>query len=477
MKKNLKKYDKLIIVLVFCFALVILSWFIKGGTYRSGVFSNLGYFRAGIYDFLFNLYGTIYYKLPDLFYIIMVGGCYGVLSETKSYRKLVDKSIELIHGREKIAMALLVLLTGIYVSITTQIFVIFALVPFIVTVFLGDGKDRLVALCASFGGTFLGVMAQTFGTYGMSYLNQSLLLTYKEYFALKAVIFVLLYILFMVFTIVYMNQHKKTVDEIDYDLFATEELDETEAKKKTKLWPTLIVMGVALIIGILAYISWDAGFGIKAFSELFTKFNTKFSVKEVPVLATLLGTNNGNLSAFGSINDLLFESILFLIVAVVVAIINKVSVADFFKNFGNGSKRLFGVGLIYCLCFMPILLASQFPWAITVVNSVFGSGKFNVLSILTSGFLGQILLVDQDFIGYVFGAFLATTYADKVAITSIIWRFGYGLALLVGPTSFLLMSILTYLDIPYKKWLGFIWKFACAAIIVFILTICVVVYL
>ena len=35
---------------------------------------------------------------------------------------------------------------------------------------------------------------------------------------------------------------------------------------------------------------------------------------------------------------------------------------------------------------------------------------------------------------------------DNIVLTSIIWRFGYGISLLVGPTSFVLLSGLTYLD-------------------------------
>ena len=34
----------------------------------------------------------------------------------------------------------------------------------------------------------------------------------------------------------------------------------------------------------------------------------------------------------------------------------------------------------------------------------------------------------------------------------------YGLTMLVAPTSVILMGILTYLDIPYTKWLKTVWK-------------------
>ena len=479
MKKILGKYDKLIMLLCISLAVVILSWFIKAGTFANGVYAELGYSRAGIYDLFYYIYGSIYYKMMDVFFLLVIGGCYGVLAETKSYRKLVDKAIEFIHGKEKWVLAILVLVIGIVVSISTQILALLIFVPFIITVFLGDGKDRITAFLASFGGIFVGLLGQTFGTFGMKYMNEYLMLDFSKQFLLKAVVFILMYALFVAFAILHMNKQKKVVDEIDYDLFATEELDESgvKAKKRVKLWPAIVLFTLMFVVVVIAYISWDTGFGVKYFSELFTNFNEKFLVfKDVPLAATLFGTNSGNAREFGALTDLMFAAFCLLLVTVIMAIINKVKVGEFFLNFGDGLKKMVSVAIVYALCYTPILLTTQYPWILTVMNS-FLADKFNIIKLFFGGFAGQTLLVEQDLLGYLFGQYLATNFKENIVLTSVIWRFGYGISLLVGPTSFVLLSGLTYLDISYGKWLKHIWKFALSAIVIFMLAMYIVVYL
>lgn len=488
MKKSVfKKHDKLVILLIIGIAITLLSWFVKSGTYSStNEFVDVGYVRAGIFDFFYFVFASIYYKFTDLLYIIAIGGCYGVLAETKSYRKIVDKTIDFIHGKEKLVIALFVLLSALYISISSFIIVLFLFVPFVVTVLLGDGKDRLTALATAFGGIFVGFMAQTFGTYGMMYLNRSLLVNYYDSLLLKFILLALIYALYIVFLILHMNRYKKPVDEIKYDMFATEELDETDVKKKkkTKVWPTLVVFGICLLTILVAYVSWYNGFGITFFDDVFKDFNTKFLVvKEVPVLATLFGTLGstnrvfGAPSSFGYMYDISFATFVILVMTLVVALLNKMSLAEILSNFGEGSKRISKVAVVYALCYLPLLVTTQYPWIITFINSFFVDAKFNVFRILGLGFLVQLLLVDQESAGNLLGPIISKTFGDHMIVTSIVWRFGYGLAMLLGPTSFILMAALSYLDIPYTKWLKFIWKFALSALVLFCIVICIVVYL
>ncbi len=479
MKKSLKKYDKLIIVICAAIFVFLMSWFVKNGNYQDGAYVEGPYGRAGIYDLFYYFFAAISYKILDIFYIFMVGGCYGVLSITKAYRKIVDKTIDFIHGKERLVFAIVVLVMGVITAMSTQAFVLFAIVPFIITVFLGDGKDRMTAFLAGFGGMFLGLMVPIMGTYGFDYLNQFLLIKLSDQVLLKIVMFILMYALFVGFAILHMNKYKKPVDEIDYDLFATEVLDESNVKKnkKTKIWPTAVILGLSLLVLVIAHLSWNSGFEVKFFNDLFEKFNTKFMVmNDIPVLATIFGTVSENALPFGQLSDLLFAAFLIVLMTIIVAIINKVNLGDFFTNFELGVKRIFKTAIIYGLCFVPILFATKYPWAITFISKFLGD-KFNIFRILFSGFAGQTLLIEQDLLGVIFGKFLSTAYLDKVVLTSIIWRFGCGLSLLVAPTSFVLMAGLTYLEIPYTKWLKYIWKVALSALFIFALAMFIVVYL
>ena len=50
----------------------------------------------------------------------------------------------------------------------------------------------------------------------------------------------------------------------------------------------------------------------------------------------------------------------------------------------------------------------------------------------------------------------------------------YGLVQIVGPTSILLLASLSYLEVPYKTWLKYIWRFVLALFIIIFITLMVV---
>ena len=97
--------------------------------------------------------------------------------------------------------------------------------------------------------------------------------------------------------------------------------------------------------------------------------------------------------------------------------------------------------------------------------------------ILIAAILSVIFCADPLFSGYYFGSYFTTLYASNAIATSIIWRIANALALLVGPTSFLLLVALVYADVPYTKWLKYIWKFVGAFVIVSLISLAIMIYI
>ena len=54
---------------------------------------------------------------------------------------------------------------------------------------------------------------------------------------------------------------------------------------------------------------------------------------------------------------------------------------------------------------------------------------------------------------------------SKRKLAGFALQLGMGFATLLVPTSALLMIVLTYLDVPYKNWLSYIWKFALSLLV------------
>jgi len=280
---------------------------------------------------------------------------------------------------------------------------------------------------------------------------------------------------YTIFAILYMVKTKK-VDSIEYDLYHPLELDETKVKKrhKAKVWPLLIVFVISFLVVLLGYINWVSSFGIKVFDEFYTTLSTGFKVGEVPVFGSIMGSY---MKAFGAWDDLLFGSFVILFATILIALFDKVKVNVFLSSFGEGAKKISKVAFIYGFAFIVVFLASSFPWQNTLINMLFGNGTFNVAILLIIGVIAQILVGDPDYLAYAFSSYLTVAFADNIVAAGLIWRLGSAIALIVGPTSFLLLTALTYLDVPYTKWLKYIWKFILSFVFIVMLILVIVIYL
>ncbi len=461
MEKNNNGKLKLV-VLIGIFAL-IMTWFVAGGSYSdSGVYTAGSITRAGIFDFFSLLFYSFYYRMPNIMYILVVGGLYGVLSKTKAYRKLLDKTASFVKNKETIVMLITTLLIGLYTSLCGDFFVLLMFVPFIISVFLRCGKDKITALNAAVGGIFIGTVGLTLGTVGMGSLASSLSVKLTDGIGFKIALFVAAYILYNLFAILHMNNLSKEMAE--NDLFATESLDESKVKKnrKTKIWPTMIVMVVVIVIALLAFINWEESYSVDIFKNALEGLQN-IKAGDVPFVYNILGS----VTAFGEW-DLVNMSAILIIATLIIGLMNGLKFDEVITEFGNGMKKISKVALIYGLVFVSFMVCYAYGWQVTVTTNILGT-KFNMFRVLIAGFFIAVMCVDPEFITYILGTHLSTTFVSDLVATNLIMGAAYSLALIISPTSFWLMMILTYLDIPFKDWLKYIWKLALALLIIFVL--------
>ena len=468
------KNDKIFILLFIMLICLVMSWIVEAGVFNSGSFSSVGYYRAGIFDLFALVLSAFYYKRYELFYLFLIGGCYGVLTQTKIYRKLVDKTSALIKGKEPVVMALITLLMGAYISISNNLLVLLFLSPFIVSVFLRNGYDKITALSAGFGGIFIGYLGLTFGLGESQYLYESTGVDILDWMWVKVVLFIAAYVLFTLFAILHMRKNNE-VDETEDDIFCPAPLDETKLKKrqKVKLWPIILVMAIVLVNVLIGYISWFDSFDISFFSELHTNFASAFTIADVPIFYSLLGSY---FTGFGEWDSLMFAMFFLLVGVIVIALISKMKVDDFVKYFGRGMRKISKVAFIFGLSYVLVFLATSFPWQNTMLNFLFGDGTFNILLLLIIAIIAQIFIGDPSYSAYTFAPYLTVAYTGSIVASIILWRLGTGIALVAGPTSFILLSALTYLNVSYKDWLKYIWKFVLTFVIVSLLVMAIVLY-
>ncbi len=475
-----KKNDKIKIIFIVFVLYFILSWIIEGGIYSSsGEFTSVGIVRMGLFDLVSIIYSAFYYRTADIMFLLAVGGSYQVLLGTLKYRKLVDKVSNFIKGKEEWAMVLLTTVIAIIASLTNNVLIFFVLAPFIVTVFLRNNYNRLTAFSAGFGGMFLGYLGLTFGTYNVGYINDNMALGASDWIIQKWVILAIAVILFNIFSVLYMKKHKNMVkDQSKYDLFATEPVMEEKTtkknkKKEIKCWPLVLVFILMFVTMVLGYISWTDSFNVEFFNNLFTSMTNNLLISDVSLFGSVFGSR---LTAFGTWVDLVVALFVLLVGIIVMALICRVKFNDFITQFGIGMKKMAGVAFIYGFATASLFLISMFPWAIGLVKNLFGSGSFNIIILFIIAIIATIFVGDGSLCGYLFSAGLAALYSNNLVATAVIWRVGSAVATIAAPTSVLLLASLTYLNIPYKNWIKYIWKFAALFSLVVLIFLAVVIY-
>ena len=469
----MKKNDKIKILLSIIIITMIVTWFLAGGAYNdTGDFTKAAITRGGIFDLILAIMYSFYYKIHNVFFIFTIGGAYGVLSQTKSYRKLVDKTVELVKGKEPMFFALTTFLTALFVSLSSEVLVVFMFVPFIVSVFLRCGKDRLTALSAAIGGIFIGITGITFGTYGVENMNKTLEFSYTNGIGFKVAFFIVAYVLYNLFAILHMNKHQKALDETEYDPFLPEELDEKGKKRKTKLWPTITMFVLLAIVTVLGYINWETSFGIELFNNIEKGFE-EFSIKGISIFYNIAGST----SAFGNWKDLMGASAILIITTIIISFINKISLDDFLDNFCEGIKKVVKVVITFGLVYTVFVIVSWYGWPTTLINSIIGSGKFNIFTLLLAAIIVSFYYIENNYAGYVLGSFIKKSFATKSLATTLMLNSSFGTLAAILPTSFITMMGLTALDISYKSWLSYIWKFVVSMLIAILIIISIMVYM
>ena len=72
------------------------------------------------------------------------------------------------------------------------------------------------------------------------------------------------------------------------------------------------------------------------------------------------------------------------------------------------------------------------------------------------------------------GTYYAAMFAGSTKVLAIIYQAMFGLVSFFAPSSAILMIGLSYLGIPYKDWMKYIWKFLVAMLLVIIIVLIIV---
>ena len=496
MKKFFKEHDLVKLVSLVLILVIVCSWFIPTGSFSTGAtFTEGKVGRLGLAHLFYGFCFALQNYSIQIGFIILIGMFYGVISKTEGYKSLIARLAK-IGKKNEIAVTIVVsLVVALLASFLNNTYVLLIFMPFLITALRRMGFDKISSFALTFGAMLVGVLGATYGTEGLdgfllyiSYGGSTATITTE--LAVRAGILALAYILYTFFNVIYVKKlfsTKKREEEMDDDKFAAEE----PKKKKSKVWPTIVMFVILLVFVVLGFTNWNTAnqsgsttFGIKIFDTFHEWLNglTIGGDDGIAIFQTILGGTLPNLSsslvpAFGGWY-LFTYSVILAVVTVIVAFASKMSLSDFFTNIGEGVKKIIRPIMFITLSYMVFVFLYWVPMIPTIVNELGKmSSGFNPFVTIIQAVIGSFFNTDFAYLGYSLSYYLGNFSGNEGNLLVVIYSTIYGLVQFVTPISVFLLFGLSYMNIPYKKWMKYIWKFLLAMLVCLLVIFALLAYL
>ena len=204
----MKKHSIFKALLIILGLLVIISFFVPG---RQNTVSYLG-----IGSVLLNSVQVFYYFFDTAVFLFVVGGFYGVLNKSDSYKKLLDVIVAKIKDNKKKFVFILTCIFAIVSSLTGFTMSLFVFVPFAISIVLLLGYDKLVAMSSTIGAIIVGYIGGIFFTLRDPSAYSTAFITFEEFVGADKFVNVfpklILLILGVVLLIYFINKHISDVE-------------------------------------------------------------------------------------------------------------------------------------------------------------------------------------------------------------------------------------------------------------------------
>lgn len=418
-------------------------------------------------------------------FILLIGGLYAVMDATGAYKPAIEKLAEKFKGKEKLVLITIIVLMAIISSITGLELGLLILFPFIISLVLMMGYDKIIALVATFGATIVGMYGATYAGTLYGYLDGFMQTKPTDNILAKVILFVLALGLLIGFTLIYMQKNnmlsektakkskekatKKTVkSETKKEKVKKADKKEKTEEKEKKVWPLLLVLGLLFLVLILGTTAWGNIFSSNYFATVHDTIMNKWQIGGFKIVEKLFG----GLDAFGtwtSSTRYVSYSIMILFAVATLAIVYKVKLKDAFDAFVKGIKEYVVPAFLALIAYSIFVFAIYYPVLGVITTWITGlTDSFNLVTSGLHAIISSVFYPDFSYYGY----YIVYTFVQTIKDTSLYSLIGlvftnlYALVMLVAPTSVLLLTSLSISEVKYTEWLKFIWKYALCLLVV-----------
>ena len=470
----MKKNNTLKVLLITILFTYLLTWIFPISYYNGGLYTDVRY-PAGLFDIFNYPTLTLYYFGQIAVYVLTVGAFYGVLNKTGVFRKICDRIVNLFKGKEIIFFSTIVVLLSVIVAFCGLSYELIFLLPLLASIILLMGYDKMTIAITFIGSIAVGFLGSLFASTITGTYMGTLATSYTDLIWVRIVMLVI-GILILLLNIFFRIRKMDTKKVDDKELIA-EKIEVKSKKGKVKpSWPAILIFDLILLLMIIGTLDFSGAFNITIFED-FHENVMSFAIKDYQIFAKILGSTMQTVS-LGSWSGIEFITIM-LLATLILSLIYRIKLSDMFEDYKEGAKKFALPALLMVLAYTVLITVSNNPVILTILKPLLTiTDGFNSVTLSLSMFIGSIFNIDAYYTSSALLPYVTSIITDTsiYPLVGFICQAMQGLALLIAPTSIVLLGVISYLKISYVEWFKNIWKiFLELFIIAFILITIVVV--
>jgi len=470
----MKKNNTLKVLLITILFTYLLTWIFPISYYNGGLYTDVRY-PAGLFDIFNYPTLTLYYFGQIAVYVLTVGAFYGVLNKTGVFRKICDRIVNLFKGKEIIFFSTIVVLLSVIVAFCGLSYELIFLLPLLASIILLMGYDKMTIAITFIGSIAVGFLGSLFASAITGTYMGTLATSYTDLIWVRIVMLVI-GILILLLNIFFRIRKMDTKKVDDKELIA-EKIEVKSKKGKVKpSWPAILIFDLILLLMIIGTLDFSGAFNITIFED-FHENVMSFAIKDYQIFAKILGSTMQTVS-LGSWSGIEFITIM-LLATLILSLIYRIKLSDMFEDYKEGAKKFALPALLMVLAYTVLITVSNNPVILTILKPLLTiTDGFNSVTLSLSMFIGSIFNIDAYYTSSALLPYVTSIITDTsiYPLVGFICQAMQGLALLIAPTSIVLLGVISYLKISYVEWFKNIWKiFLELFIIAFILITIVVV--
>lgn len=476
-KKAFRMPTSFTTIIILTAIVAILTFLIPAGQYEyvngtpvAGTYQVVESNPQGLWDILRAPVAGFKSAIDIILFVLVLGGCLGVLFETKAIDAALSKVVAKLRGKEKILIPIIMCICAIGGTTYGMAEETIAFYPILIPVLLAAGYDVVTGVMVVFLGCGVGIVGGIVNPFSVGIGSNLAGISLGDGIIARVILFLASLLFAVLFVMRYAEKVRKDpTKSIVYDIrdvtnapFQKNTGEDVPAFTK-KRKQAITIFGLMFLLMIIAIIPWGSKFGIHIF-EKFHEF-----LMGIPVLGSVLGH-------IVPLGDWFFTemTMLFLIGAVVIGVVYGFDEKKIVDLFIYGAKDILSVALILGVAKGLAVIMTDGMIIDTVLH--YGEMLLSNISGVVFPAIAYILYIPMSLL-IPSSSGLQTATIPILAPLGDFLHVGREFVVMacqagsetmnfISPTQAVLIGALTLANIPYERWLKHILPFFIGMIVI-----------